>query len=311
MFQSDNAPLSVPAGLADLIVADARLATIATGFHFTEGPIWDPRKQELLFSDMPGDVRRRWRPGDGVTEILRPANKCNGMTLDSFGNLYVCEHSTSQLVREAPDGTRTVLASNWQGAELNSPNDVVVRADGNVYFSDPSYGRMPVFGLERDCVLPHRGLYRVDPTGQLHLEVSDWQQVNGLCFSPDETLLYVNDSERAHIRRFEVNADGSLGAENVFAEDIGTGEFAGGIVDGMKCDELGNIWVTGPHGIWVFSPDGVHLGILPLPEHAGNLTWGGPSWTDLFLCCSTSVYMVKTTVRGHREGYMTGWEAAA
>lgn len=302
--------LQVEPGIADLFAPDAHLTRIATGFQFTEGPVWDSRAQALLFSDMPGDVRRRWRSDSGVEEIRRPANKCNGMTFDAHGNLYVCEHATSLLIRETPSGKREVVASHWRGAELNSPNDVVACADGSLYFSDPSYGRMPVFGLERDCVLDHKGLYRVSPDGALHLESADWGQVNGLCFSPDESLLYVNDSERAHIRRFRVAADGSLNERDVFADNIGEGSFENGIVDGMKCDERGNIWVTGPRGIWIFSPEGAHLGVLAMPEHAGNLAWGGAGWDELFLCCSTSVYHIRTAVRGHREAYMLGWETS-
>ncbi len=247
--------------MAELVSPDAALEKLCTGFQFTEGPIWDPREPCLYFSDMPGDVRRRWSAADGVTEVRNPSNKCNGMTLDGAGNLYVCEHSTSSLIMETASGERRVLASHWQGKELNSPNDVVVRSDGSVYFSDPTYGRMPGFGVEREQELSFQGLYRLSPTGDLHLEADDFGQPNGLCFSPDESLLYVNDTAHGHIRVFDVAPDGSLSGSRIFADQI-TEEGVGGAVDGMKCDERGNVWVTGPRGIWVFSPAAEHLGVI-------------------------------------------------
>ena len=184
-----------------LIDPDARVEQLCTGFWFTEGPIWNPKEQCLYFSDMPGDVRRRWSAADGVKEIRRPSNKCNGMTYDAAGNLYVCEHVTSSLIMETPAGERKVLASHWQGKELNSPNDVVLRSDKTIYFSDPWYGRMPVFGLERPQELGFQGLFRISPDGKLHLEADDFGQTNGVCFSPDErTSLCERFSARAHPR---------------------------------------------------------------------------------------------------------------
>lgn len=291
--------------MLELLDPQAPVEQLATGFHFTEGPIWHPREQALYFSDMPNDVRRRWHPRDGVTEVRKPANKCNGMTLDGALNLIVCEHSTSYLVRETVGGERQVLASHYQGKELNSPNDVVVKTDGAIYFSDPTYGRMPVFGEERPQDLSFQGVYRVDPiAGTLTCLADDFEQPNGLCFSPDERLLYVNDSARAHIREFAVNADSTLSGGRLFAEHIGTGELAGGLVDGMKCDLRGNIYVTGPRGMWIFAPDGEHLGVIGMPEHAGNLNWGGADWCELYCCCATSVYRVRLKVAGNRASYM-------
>ena len=291
------------ARIAELVSTDAVVEKLCGGFQFTEGPIWDPREQCLYFSDMPGDVRRRWSPTAGVAEVRNPSNKCNGMTLDGAGNLYVCEHSTSSLVMETGAGERRVLASHWEGKELNSPNDVVVRSDRTVYFSDPSYGRMPGFGVEREQELSFQGVFRVTPGGELHLEADDFGQSNGLCFSPDERLLYVNDTPRAHIRVFDVAPDGSLGNSRIFADQIGDGR-EGGVVDGMKCDERGNVWVTGPRGIWVFSPAGEHLGVIEIPEVTANLTWGGPNWDELYCTASTSLYRVRTKVRGNRVAYM-------
>jgi gluconolactonase len=293
-----------------LIAEDAPVERICTGFLFTEGPIWNPTESCLYFSDMPGDVRRRWSAAGGVAEIRRPSNKCNGMTYDGAGNLYVCEHATSRLVRETPAGRTEILASHWQGKdgqgrELNSPNDVVVRSDGSVYFSDPTYGRMPVFGVERPTVLGFQGVFRVAPDGTLHCEADDFGQPNGLCFSPDEKLLYVDDSAHAHIRVFDVAADGALSASRVFASGIGDATLEAGLVDGMKCDEGGNVYVTGPGGFWVFDPAGRHLGKIPMPEIAGNLNWGGPGWDELYCACSTSIYRVRMKTRGNPLAYMT------
>ena len=179
---------------------------------------------------MPSDIRRRWSPQEGVVEVRNPSNKCNGMTYDGAGNLYVCEHVTSSLVMETPTGERKVLATHWQGKELNSPNDVVVRSDGTIYFTDPTYGRMPVFGLERKQELDFQGVFRVALDGTLTREADDFSQPNGLCLSPDERILYVNDTTRAHIRAFDVAADGSLGNNRIFAEHIGTGDYNEGVV---------------------------------------------------------------------------------
>lgn len=290
--------------LLDLVAEDAAVERVGSGFQFTEGPIWHPREQCLYFSDIPADTRRRWSAADGASEVRHPNNKGNGMTFDRALNLYVCEHVTSALVRETPAGERQVLASHWRGKELNSPNDVVVKSDGAVYFSDPTYGRMPVFGLEREQALDFQAVYRIAANGELHCEADDFDQPNGLCFSPDESLLYVNDTKRAHIRVFDVRADGGLTNGRIFAESIGTGVLEEGVVDGMKCDERGNVYVTGPGGFWVFAADGEHLGVLGMAENAANLNWGGPGWSDLYCTCSTSVYRIGLKVAGNRLGYM-------
>jgi gluconolactonase len=292
------------AHLLQLVARDAPVERLCTGFRFSEGPIWNPREQCLYFSDMPNDIRRRWSAGAGVVEVRNPSNKCNGMTYDAAGNLYVCEHVTSALVMETPAGERKVLATHWEGKELNSPNDVVLRSDGTIYFTDPTYGRTPVFGRERPVELGFQAVYRVARDGRLHCEANDFVQPNGLCLAPGEQVLYVNDTERAQIRAFDVAPDGSLSGSRVFFEPVGTGNYDEGVVDGMKCDEQGNVYVTGPRGIWVISPHGTHLGIILMPEVAGNLNWGGPDWTDLYCACSTSIYRVRMLVRGNPVAYM-------
>jgi gluconolactonase len=288
-----------------LVDPDAQVEQVATGFTFTEGPIWMP-DGSLHFSDMPADKRRRWHPDEGVTVLRDPSNKCNGMTLDNDGNLIVCEHVTSSVVREYPDGRRETIASHYDGKELNAPNDVIVSRDGSVIFSDPTYGRMPVFGLERELELSFQGVYRLPPDGEaLQLLADDFGQPNGLCLSLDESLLYVDDTVRAHIRVFDVGAGHELSNGRIFAEQIGDGDLAKGVVDGMKLDEHGNVYVTGPEGVWVFSPEGEHLGVIGVPENVGNLNWGGDDWSMLYIPASTSIYRVQMKVGGNPLGYMS------
>jgi gluconolactonase len=296
----------------ELVDEDAELERLGTGFTFTEGPLWNP-DGFLLFSDMPGDVRRRWDAENGVTEVANPSNKGNGMTFDLDGKLIVCEHVTSSVVRMDPDGTgsgREVLASHYGDRELNAPNDVVVKSDGAIYFSDPTYGRMPGFGIERDQDLDFQGVYRIPPGGgDTQLLADDFGQPNGLCFSTDESLLYVNDTEKAHIRVFDVQPDGTIANSRVLAENIGSGDLSiGDLVDGMKLDERGNVWVTGPGGVCIFDPQGEHIGTVEVPENVGNLNWarppGGSNWNWMFIAASTSVYRIQTSVSGNRLPYM-------
>jgi gluconolactonase len=299
--------VNAPAFL-ELVDEDAELERLGTGFTFTEGPLWNP-DGFLLFSDMPGDVRRRWDAENGVTEVANPSNKGNGMTFDLDGKLIVCEHVTSSVVRMDPDGTgsgREVIASHYGDRELNAPNDVVVKSDGAIYFSDPTYGRMPGFGIEREQDLDFQGVYRVPPGGgDTQLLADDFGQPNGLCFSTDESLLYVNDTEKAHIRVFDVQEDGTIANSRVLADGIGTASLEiGDLVDGMKLDERGNIWVTGPGGVLAFSPEGEHIGTIQVPEPVGNLNWGGPDWNWMFIPATSSVYRIECKVSGNRLHYM-------
>ncbi len=297
--------VAVSPGFAELVDVDAPVAQVATGFKFTEGPIWHPIGAYLLFSDMPGDVRRRWDCERGVAEVRRPSDKCNGMTYDAELNLIVCEHATSLLVRERPDGGREILASHFEGKELNSPNDVCVRSDGSIYFTDPWYGRMPGFGVERPRQLGFQGVYRVRSDGALTLLVERdlFDQPNGLCFSPDEKTLYVNDTAKALIRAFAVAPDGTLSGGAVFASGVRS-EAEPGVPDGMKCDAEGNVWVTAPGGVWVYSPWGELRGKLRVPEVVANIAWGGDDFRTLFLTASRSVYAVKTRIGPRAEPYM-------
>jgi gluconolactonase len=294
-----NAP-----GLLDLVEADAELECIGSGFTFTEGPLWTNRDGgSLLFSDMPGDTRRRWTASGGVEVVAHPSNKGNGLSWDLEGRLLICEHATSSLIRIEPDGSRTVLASHWQGKELNSPNDVVVTSDGSIVFTDPPYGRWPGFGVERDQELDFQGVYRVTPDGELQLLIDDFQKPNGLCYSADEKTLWINDTDGGHIRRFSVSSDGSLTGGDVIYQMEGF-SLETGIPDGQKLDEAGNLWVSGPGGLHVVTGDGQLLGRILTPENVGNQTWGGADWKTLFICTSTTVHTLRTTVAGHRTPSM-------
>jgi gluconolactonase len=290
-----------------LLDENAAPRVLATDFIFTEGPIWHPKDQYLLFSDIPPGIRHCW-DGSRASIALTPSNMGNGMTYDHALNLLVCEHATSSVARFS-GGKRQVLASHFEGEELNSPNDIVTAADGAIWFSDPTYGRMPVFGKERPCQLDFRGVFRIPPAGsalELVVNKSMFTQPNGLCFSPNEKLLYINDTEQANIRVFDVEA-GKLKNVRMFAEGIADTAQPNRRPDGMKCDALGNIWCTGPDGLWVYAPDGRLLGKVAVPEIVANLHWGGKNWRTLFITASTSLYALEIKVGPHKESFMSGY----
>jgi gluconolactonase len=294
-----NAP-----GLLDLVEADAELERIGSGVTFTEGPLWTNRDGgSLLFSDMPGDTLRRWSKAGGVEVVAHPSNKGNGLSWDLEGRLLICEHATSSLIRIEPDGSRTTVASHWQGKELNSPNDVVVASDGSIVFTDPPYGRWPGFGVEREQELDFQGVYRVTPDGELQLLVDDFQKPNGLCFSQDEKTLWINDTDGGHVRRFSVSSDGSLTGGEVIYQMEGF-SLETGIPDGQKLDAAGNLWLSGPGGLHVITSEGTLLGRILTPENVGNQAWGGEDWKTLFICTSSTVHTLRTTVAGHRTPSM-------
>jgi gluconolactonase len=252
-----------------------------------------------VFSDIPGDARWRWTESGGMERIAWPTFKGNGMAYENDGSLLVCEQVTSSLIRIRPDGLREVVAFHYQGKYLNSPNDVIVRSDGTIYFTDPNYGRWPVaVGVGRDCDLDFQGVFLVPPGGgdvQLVVEKKEFEQPNGLCFSPDESLLYIND--RQDLKVFDVAADGSLSGARLVRTEMGsTGVPGNGNPDGMECDALGNVWTTARGGIWVVAPSGDLIGIIETPEVAGSLVWGGEDLRSLFVCTSTTMHELRTKV---------------
>lgn len=301
---------------AELIDLNAPVRQIGSGFTFTEGPLWHPLERHLVFSDMPGDVRRRWSEAGGVEEVMRPSNKGNGMTYDSDLNLLVCEHATSSVVRFNRNGSREILASHFEGKELNSPNDICMRSDGSVYFTDPTYGRMEHFGVPRPLQQGFQGVYRLPPghrPGDEPQLVSDrymFGQPNGLCFSPCERFMWVNDTDQANIRMFDVGPRGELVNARIFASGIKEDGRAG-LPDGMKADTDGNVYVTAPGGVWVYDFHAVKLGEIIVPEQSANLHWGGADWRTLYICATTSVYAVDLKSQGRQEPFMRAQPASS
>ena len=279
-----------------VVGARVEFEQIATGCVFTEGPLWHPAGQYLLWSDMPGDHRRRWSARDGVSTHAKPSNMSNGLTWDRQGRLLACEHATSRVTRFEPDGRVTLLATHHDGRELNSPNDIVCARDGGIYFTDPPYGRAEFYGVKRPQELPFQGVYRVgEDARRPTLLVDDFDRPNGLCFSLDGGRLFVNDTARKHIRAFDVKGDGTLTGGKVWAETTGDGR---GAPDGMKIDSAGHVYCTGPGGIHVFDPEAACLGVIHVPEHAANFAWGDADYRSLYITASTSVYRIRVAVPG-------------
>jgi gluconolactonase len=273
-----------------------QLEQIATGFLFVEGPVWHSHERHLTFSDILGSAIHRWMPEGGVSTVRQPSSMANGNTYDRQGRLLTCEHATSRVTRTEGDGRVTVVASHYQGMELNSPNDIVVKSDGAVYFTDPNSGRSAKWGVAREQELPFQGVYRLDPDdGTLTLLVDDFDKPNGLCFSPDESHLFISDTNRYHIRTFEVRPDGTLVNGRVWAEMSRDGV---GVPDGMKVDRDGNLYCTGPGGIHLLNPDAAYLGIIQIPEQATNLAWGDEDLCSLYVTATTSVYRLRATIPG-------------
>ena len=295
-------------GLHDLVSPDAPIDRIAGGLTFTEGPVW--RGGALLFSDIPNKRIVRWRRLPEGPELTTFATgMSNGLTLDRQGRVLAAEHDGRRVSRVDADGTRVVLAERFQGKRLNSPNDIVVKSDGSIYFTDPPYAvqpstpgmprppgwwTQPIPGKEQPC----HGVYRIAPDGTLHLLVDDFALPNGLAFSPDESVLYIDDSGYKHIRAFDVRPDGSLTNSRVLLDMASQDP---GVPDGLKVDVRGNVFCTGPGGVWVCRANGALLGRIVLPELPANLAWGEDG-SVLFLTARTSVYRLPTKTRGALPG---------
>ena len=275
-------------------LVDARPEPLLEGFGFTEGPIWHPVEGWLLFSDIAESRQYTWSPEAGLRLFRQPSNQANGNCFDLWGRVVSCEHASSQLVRHTHGGKLVeVLASEYGGKALNSPNDVVCDRAGRLWFTDPAFGRTRAdLGLVRAQEQPCQGVYRRDPDGTLTRVASDFQQPNGLCFNADETRLFVNDSWGPHIRVFDVGEGGRLSGGQVWAEVTGEGE---GVPDGMKCDAEGRIWCNGPGGVHVFVLDGRWIGRVPVPEKSTNFCWGGPEGRTLYITGVSTVWQVETT----------------
>jgi gluconolactonase len=281
---------------SDIVPKGSKPEKIATGFVFTEGPIWDASQGCLFFSDIPANKMRKWTEAKGAELFREPSGKSNGLTLDKQGRLIACEHANRRVSRTEKDGTVVTIADKYNGKKLNSPNDVVVKSDGSIYFTDPPYGLTAEFGNLGEQELPFQGVYRLSADGKtLTLLVDDFDKPNGLAFSPDESLLYIDDTDRSHVRVFDVKPDGTITNGRIFVELKGTEP---GAVDGMKIDSEGNAYVTGPGGISIFDPSGKKLGRIDVPEVAANIAWGDKDWKTLFITGSTSLYRIRLSIQG-------------
>jgi gluconolactonase len=290
--------------LHTLIAPETPLARIAGGLGFTEGPVW--RGTVLLFSDIPNKRIVRWRRlSEGPELTTYATGMSNGLTLDRQGQVLAAEHNGRRVTRVAEDGTRVVLAERFQDKRLNSPNDLVVKSDGSLYFTDPPYGvQPPTPGVPRPAgwwaapipgkELTANGVYRLAPDGTLALLVDDFGLPNGLAFAPDEAVLYIDDSAHKHLRAFDVRPDGTLTNSRILLDMASEDP---GVPDGLKVDQRGNVFCTGPGGVWVCRPTGALLGRILLPELPANLAWGEDG-SVLFLTARTSVYRLPTLTRG-------------
>ncbi|WP_274425336.1 SMP-30/gluconolactonase/LRE family protein [Chelativorans sp. YIM 93263] len=284
-----------------MIVPAEGLEELYSGCRWAEGPVWFGDANQLLWSDIPNERILRWTPGGRVSVYRQSSNFANGNTRDRQGRLVTCEHGTRRVTRTEPDGTITVLADSFEGKRLNAPNDVVVHPDGGIWFTDPTYGILSDYeGYRAEPEQTARHVFRVDPdSGALDVMVSDFQQPNGLVFSPNWKTLYIADSAASHddsaphhIRAFDVVDGRRLQEGRIFAE------IDAGVPDGMRVDMEGNLWSSAADGVHCFDPEGRLLGKILVPQTVANLTFGGPRRNRLFIAATRSLYSVFVTVNG-------------
>ena len=288
--------------LESIVSTDSEVEVLGSGYIVAEGPLWWKEDNCLLFSEVRGNRRWKWSEAEGVTLVQESTNNANGLTRDRQGRLVMCEGGARRVSRVEHDGSITAIASNYHGRRLNRPNDVVVKSDGTIYFTDPG-------GPSPDTDLDFAGVYRVSADlGTINLLVRDFVLPNGLAFSPDESVLYINDSQGLRVRddamfrsqgridAFDVRSTGMLANRRVFHELWGE---PSGIPDGMKVDVEGNVYCTGPGGVWVMDLAGKHLGtILTGVEHTTNMAWGGDDWRTLFITTFETVARVQLKIPG-------------
>ncbi len=289
------------AALDDLIPADREPRKLASGFVWSEGPVWEASTESVIFTDFTPNRIFRWNERGGLRLLSETSGRAVGLALDHEGRIVSCETRNRRIARYERDGSVSSLASHYLGKRLNSPNDVIVTSDGAIYFTDPYSTAM---GDTRE--LGHNGVYRLAPGdgpagagGELTL-VAAMDRPNGLAFSPDESLLYIDDTNRQLVEAFGVGRDGSLERGRILAK-LETSAGKGG-ADGMKVDARGNLYVTGPGGIWVLTPAGEALGLLRMPETPANLCWGGPGLKTLFITATTSLYSLEMNAAGAPAG---------
>jgi gluconolactonase len=289
---------------ASYVMGNVHVDVLASdiGLRWSEGPVWFGDGRYLLWSDIPNNRIMRWDETDGSVSVYRnPSNHTNGHTRDRQGRLISCEHGGRRVSRTEYDGRVTVLADSHNGKRLNSPNDVVVKSDDTVWFTDPSYGILSEYeGHQSELEQDGCHVYRFDPTsGALKTVATDFVKPNGLAFSPDEKLLYIADTGASHdpdgpkhIRRFQVRDDGTLAGGEVFAD------CTAGLFDGFRVDHHGNIWTSAADGVHCYSPDGTLIGKIKVPEVVANVCFGGVKKNRLFICATTSLRAVYLNTRG-------------
>jgi len=285
----------------DCLIGHARVERLWTGARWSEGPVWFAAGRYLVWSDIPNNRQLRFDETDGNVSVFRnPANNSNGNTVDREARLVTCEHLTRRVTRTEHDGSITIIADRYKGKRLNSPNDVVVKSDGSIWFTDPSYGiLMDYEGARATSEIGACHVYRVDASGDISIVADDYVKPNGLAFSPDESKLYIADTGAshtpggpAHIRVHDVSADGTLSGGDVLAE------CSAGLFDGFRLDQDGRIWSSAADGVHCLKPDGTLIGKILIPEFVSNVCFGGPNLNRLFICGTTSLYSAFLNVNG-------------
>ena len=274
----------------ELIAKDSKLDLVSGGMGFTEGPVWDPAGFIYVSDEVQNKIFRIYP--DGHKEELISLGDPDGNTYDAQHQLIDCASVLRAIIRVKSDGTYTVLADRYQGKRLNSPNDVVIGPDGAIYFTDPT-SDLP---KDQKQELDFKGVFRLDASGNVRLLTKELTEPNGLAFSPDGKRLYVDDSTQRNIRVYDFQPDGTLRNGRIFGEE--PGGKGDGVPDGMRVDMAGNLYVTGPGGIWIWSSDGHHLGTIIVPEQPANLAWGESDWKTLYITATTSLYKIKTNATG-------------
>ncbi len=291
-----DAPADQPAEFARCVPPDATVTKLAGDMGFIEGPVWLKATRTLVFSDIPGDELKQWTAAGGVTTFRKPSQNANGNTTDLLGRLITCEHTGRRVAILEKDGKVRTLIDSFDGKKLNSPNDVVVRSDGSIWFTDPDYGLKtnPTTKQKEDRQQAGNYVYRHDPkTGKTTAVAKDFVQPNGLAFSPDQKNLYVADSGTPrHIRRFDVAADGTLSGGTVFCTIDKGGP------DGIRVDQDGRVWSSAGDGVQIFASNGSRIGRILVPEAPANLCFGGDDGKTLFITARKSLYAVKVSVTG-------------
>ena len=281
----------------DITASAPPLDHVADGITFGEGPVWDRRNKRFLFTDIIGDTIWQWRPGIGKEVLVHPSRHANGMTIDRQGRVVVAGWSARAIWRIEADGSFITLAERYQGRKFNSPNDIVERSDGSIYWTD-SAGGLVIPGMVGDDLqrqLDVQGVFCLTPAGDVELVVADCTYPNGLAFSKDESLLYVNDTRLGIIRAFDVTKDGSVGPGRLFHKLTGNEP---GVADGMKVDQEDNVYCTGPGGIHVMNRGGTLLGRLLIAGHCTNLAWGDEDWRSLYVTTYHSVLRTRLGIPG-------------